>query len=51
MADVEALGKELKEAPVEIESLKLRLSNLTPMLRIEMRQTGKLPQVNESSKN
>ena len=51
MADVEALEKELKEALGEIENLKLRLSNVTLMLRREMQQTRKLPEADESSKN
>jgi len=51
MADVEVLEKELKEALVEIENLRLRLSNVTLMLRKEMQQSGKLPKADDLSKN
>ena len=51
MADVEALEKELKEALVEIENLRLRLSNVTLMLRREMQQPGKLPKGDDISNN
>ena len=43
MTDVDAFKKELKEAQAEIENLKLRLNNVTLMLRKEMQESGRLP--------
>jgi len=43
MPDVDALQEELRVAQAEIEDLKLRLSNVTLMLKKEMRESGKLP--------
>ena len=43
MDDVITLKKELAAALVEIENLRLRLANVTLMLKNEMRETGKLP--------
>jgi len=47
MIDVNTLKEELREAQAEIADLKLRLSNVTLMLRKEMTESGKLPQVPE----
>ena len=41
--DVEALKRELAEAKAEIQSLMLRLSNVTLMLKKEMTESGSLP--------
>jgi len=43
MTEMEALKKELEEAKVEIESLRLRLANVTLLLKKEMVESGKLP--------
>jgi hypothetical protein len=41
--DVHALKKDLAAALAEIEHLRLRLANVTFLLKKEMRETGKLP--------
>jgi predicted RNase H-like nuclease (RuvC/YqgF family) len=43
MTEIEALKKELEEAKAEIESLHLRLANVTLLLKKEMVESGKLP--------
>jgi hypothetical protein len=43
MTEIELLKKQLAEANTEIESLRLRLSNVTLLLRKEMTESGKLP--------
>ncbi len=43
MTETERLKKELAEARAEIENLKLQLSNVTFMLKKEMKEAGKLP--------
>jgi len=43
MTEIESLKKQLAEANAEIESLRLRLSNVTLLLRKEMTESGKLP--------
>ena len=43
MDDVDTLKKQLAAALVEIEELRLRLSNVMLLLRREMREGGKLP--------
>jgi len=50
MPEADVLKKELKEARVEIENLKLRLSNVTFLLKKEMQVSGKLPKSDEISK-
>jgi hypothetical protein len=40
--EIEVLKKELAEAKVEIEELKLRLCNVTFLLKKEMTESGKL---------
>jgi len=47
MIDVNTLKEELREAQAEIADLKLRLSNVTLMLRKEMTESGKLPKMPE----
>jgi len=41
--EMQALKKELADVKVEIEELKLRLSNVTLLLKKEMIESGKLP--------
>jgi hypothetical protein len=42
MTEMEALKKELEKAKAEIESLRLRLANVTLLLKKEMVESGKL---------
>jgi hypothetical protein len=42
MTDIERLKKELAEARAEIDNLRLRLNNVTLLLRKEMIAAGKL---------
>jgi hypothetical protein len=41
--EIEAIKKELAEALAEIENLKLRLNNVTLLLKSEMTRSGSLP--------
>jgi hypothetical protein len=41
--EIEMLRKELAAANVEIENLRLRLSNVTYILKEEMTSSGRLP--------
>ena len=43
MNEIELLKKQLAEANAEIDNLRLRLSNVTLMLKKEMLDSGKLP--------
>jgi hypothetical protein len=43
MTEIELLKKQLAEANVEIDSLRLRLSNVTLLLKKEMTASGNLP--------
>lgn len=48
--EVKALKKELAEAKVEIEHLRLRLDNANLLLREEMMATGKIPKMEPRKK-
>jgi hypothetical protein len=52
MTEIELLKKQLAEANAEIESLRLRLSNVTLLLKKEMTESGKLskPQPEETAR-
>jgi hypothetical protein len=43
--DIEALQKELAAAKAEIQSLRLRLNNVTYILSEEMTASGRLPKL------
>ncbi len=45
--DIAALKKELAEAKAEIAELRLRLSNTSLLLKIEMTASGKLPKFDQ----
>jgi len=47
--EIESLKKELAEARAEIQSLHLRLSNVTLLLKKEMTESGKLPKPNRAN--
>jgi len=45
MTEIENLKRELAEAKAEIQSLHLRLDNVTLLLKMEMSDSGKHPKV------
>ncbi len=47
MTEIELLKKQLAEAQAEIAELRLRLSNSTALLKIEMTESGKLPKFDQ----
>ena len=47
MTEIELLKKQLAEARAEIVELRLRLSNSSMLLRIEMTASGKLPKYDQ----
>ena len=50
MTEIELLKKQLAEAQAEIAELRLRLSNSSMLLKIEMTESGKLPKLDQESR-
>ena len=50
MTEIELLKKQLAEAHAEIVELRLRLSNSSTLLKIEMTESGKLPKFDQEAR-